>query len=166
MHIDRSHAMNRLAAHALASGAKSTRATASRGDAVQLSAAARAHLDASPSRVRGAIRSVLTPSMLRGEYKKMWTSDKPKSWGHCYTASEAYYHMMGGKAAGLKPYWVKHEGTTHHFLRDARGKVVDLTGDQFKSTPPYDRGTPFGWLTGETPSKRAQVIIDLARERL
>lgn len=150
-------------------------------DAVHLSSAARECLShdrahrtshghgASPSPVRlqRAIRDSLTPELLRGPYKKQWTPSRPRSWGHCYVASEAYYHLMGGKASGLKPCWVKHEGSTHHFLRDEKtGKVVDLTGDQFKKTPPYERGTPFGWLTGDTPSHRAQILMDAAVARL
>lgn len=120
-----------------------------------------------PAKLQKLIRSCLTPDLLQGKYKKEWNSDKPASWGHCYVASETYYHFMGGKASGLKPYWVKHEGSTHHFLRDTgTGKIIDITGDQFKTTPPYEKGTPFGWLTGETPSKRAQKLMARVKQRI
>jgi len=114
---------------------------------------------------RRLIRKNLTPDLLKGPYKKQWDEQKPQSWGHCYVASEAYYHLMGGKASGLEPCWVKHEGTTHHFLRDKKtGEIVDITCDQFKTPPDYAAGRRFGWLTGEIPSHRAAELIKRVKQ--
>ena len=48
-----------------------------------------------------AIAAVLTPDLLKPGYG-------PKA--HCYVASEAYFHLRGGKAAGFKPMTQRHEG--------------------------------------------------------
>jgi len=122
--------------------------------------------DATPGQYSSAIRASLTPDLLKGRYKREWSADKPKSWGHCYVATEAFYALMGGKAAGWTVNWVKHEGSTHHFLRNPRGEVVDLTADQFKTPVPYEQGKRFGWMTGETPSERAQILLNRVAARL
>jgi hypothetical protein len=84
--------------------------------------------------------------------------------GHCYHASEALYHMSGGKKSGLKPMNMKHEGSSHWFLLDGE-KVVDPTSDQFESTPNYLKARGRGFMT-KKPSKRAQMLIDKASRRL
>jgi hypothetical protein len=80
--------------------------------------------------------------------------------GHCYVASEAYYHLAGGKGAGLHPMFIHHEGEPHWFLRDDKGKNIDLTSSQFKTPVPYDQAKGKGFLRGEEPSKRARTLID------
>jgi hypothetical protein len=77
-------------------------------------------------------------------------------------ASEAFYHLVGGKAAGYKPMTVKHEGTTHWYLLGPDG-VVDLTAEQFDTPVPYDQGRGRGFLTRK-PSKRAQILMERAEE--
>lgn len=77
--------------------------------------------------------------------------------GHCYVASEAFYHLSGGKDAGLKPMNVKHEGCQHWYLSGPAG-IVDLTAGQFATPVPYDQGRGRGFLTTE-PSKRARVLM-------
>jgi len=79
--------------------------------------------------------------------------------GHCYVASEALYHMLGGKDAGFKPMNLKHEGAQHWWLVGPDGEVIDATADQFKTPVPYDQGRGRGFLTKQ-PSKRAQKLID------
>jgi hypothetical protein len=83
----------------------------------------------------------------------------------CYPASEALYHAAGGKRAGWKPVYVKHEGTPHWFLRDPKGRPVDLTADQFDTPVPYDEGTGKGFLT-KCPSKRSKTILERAKIRV
>lgn len=78
--------------------------------------------------------------------------------GHCYVASEVYYHLSGGKNSNLKPATVNHEGVVHWFLRDPAGNVIDLTGEQFKTRPAYKLGRGRGFLTSK-PSKRAKKVI-------
>jgi hypothetical protein len=95
------------------------------------------------------IRAALTPELLKPGFG-------PK--GHCYVASEAAYHLLGGKEAGLKPMNLKHEGVQHWFLLGPDG-VIDLTSDQFETPVPYESARGRGFLTKE-PSKRAQIVID------
>lgn len=100
------------------------------------------------------IRSVLTDDLLKPEYR-----DNPRPYaGHCYVASEVYYHLAGGKAAGYKAMGMEHEGSQHWWLENKDGQVVDLTAEQFKTPVPYHKGKGRGFLTKD-PSKRAQTII-------
>lgn len=95
------------------------------------------------------IKKALTPELLKPGFG-------PK--GHCYVASEAAYHLLGGKEAGLKPMNIKHEGVQHWFLMGPDG-IIDLTADQFETPVPYARARGRGFLTSQ-PSKRAQIVID------
>lgn len=78
--------------------------------------------------------------------------------GHCYVASEALFHLLGGAKSGAKPMNVQHEGDQHWFLRLADGTVVDVTSGQFKTPVPYASARGRGFLTKE-PSKRALEVI-------
>lgn len=79
--------------------------------------------------------------------------------GHCYVASEALYHMLGGNDAGWVPHHVKHEGEPHWYLKHRNtGAILDPTAGQFKTPVPYDKGRGKGFLTKE-PSKRAKELI-------
>jgi hypothetical protein len=79
--------------------------------------------------------------------------------GHCYVASEALYHLLGGKDAGYTPMQIVHEGSSHWFLKHSSGKVIDPTSDQFKTPVPYEQAKGRGFLTKQ-PSKRAQTLIE------
>jgi hypothetical protein len=116
--------------------------------------------------IAGAIRSVLSPDLLKPIYLE---PDPDKlaanpARGHCYIASEAYYHLRGGKAAGFKAMNVYHEGASHWWVRGPDGENFDLTADQFKTPVPYEKGRYVGFLTRQ-PSKRAQIVIDRVRAR-
>jgi len=102
------------------------------------------------------VRDSLTPDLRKKEYQ-----DNPNPMaGHCYVASEAVYHTMGGKEAGWKPMSIQHEGGSHWYLKnDELGIIVDPTADQFKTPVPYDEGRGTGFLTRQ-PSKRAKVVLD------
>lgn len=102
-----------------------------------------------------SVRSVLTDDLRNAPYKG---SCNPMT-GHCYVASEALYHAMGGAAAGLKPMFVKHEGSPHWFLKTKDGGIIDPTADQFKTPVPYHLGKGKGFLTKQ-PSKRAREVLD------
>ena len=79
--------------------------------------------------------------------------------GHCYVASEALFHLMGGPAAGLTPHTVRVGDAVHWFLRNARGDVLDLTAAQFDCEVPYHLSRGRGFLT-RGPSKRARTLMD------
>jgi hypothetical protein len=99
---------------------------------------------------------------LTDELRKPGYGSHPMS-GFCYVASEAFYHIMGGKRAGFTPCTIKHEGVSHWYLKHKSGRIVDITVDQFKTVPDYSKGRGRGFLTKD-PSKRAQIVIDRAKK--
>jgi hypothetical protein len=99
---------------------------------------------------RLVVRS-LSPDLLHPSYRN---HPHPLG-GHCYVASESMYHLTGKT---LLPYFIKHEGSSHWFLKTPGGRVVDLTADQFSKPVPYDRAIRKGFLT-KRPSRRARIII-------
>ena len=96
----------------------------------------------------------LSDDLLKPEYKKM--EGKNKYTGHCYVASECYYYLSGEK---LSVYHIKHEGSTHWYLRDEYNGIIDLTSLQFKTPVPYDEGRRGFFLTNK-PSKRTNKLIN------
>ena len=81
--------------------------------------------------------------------------------GNCYAASEALYHLLGGKDAGWTPQMMYHGGGTHWFLKHSTGFILDPTADQFSrppSTEEYARATGKGFLT-KLPSKKAYELM-------
>lgn len=102
-----------------------------------------------------AIRAYLAgaPELLKAEYRD---SNHPLA-GHCYVASEAYYHAQGGSDSGLSVWHINHENESHWFLRDGE-TIIDLTVDQFTRIPKYEEATRKGFLT-RGPSKRARAVL-------
>ena len=82
-------------------------------------------------------------------------------------AAEAYFHLAGGRDAGLRPMQLLHRGTSRWWLADEKGRVIDLAlarGD--KPNFPYERGKsrPFrGTKAGI--SNAAKAIVDAVLER-
>jgi hypothetical protein len=107
------------------------------------------------------IQKVLTPDLLRKPYKD--EAKRHAVAGHCYVASEALFHTLGGKSAGLKAYTARDwRGKSHWWLQDTRGKIWDPTEAQytaFGKRPPYETGRGCGFLTKQ-PSRRAQQVLD------
>lgn len=83
-------------------------------------------------------------------------------YGNCYAASEALYHILGGKRKGWKamrmhvgrPGW----DDNHWFLKHESGLIIDPSVRQFKRKPRYERGVGCGFLT-KKPSKRAKKLM-------
>jgi hypothetical protein len=98
---------------------------------------------------------LLTPAF-RAFKKRTGTSSNV--FGHCYVASEAAYHLLGGKEGGWKPQYVKHLGCPHWFLKHESGAILDITASQFRSPVSYDKARGIGFLT-KAPSKRAKLLI-------
>jgi ribosomal protein L34 len=82
--------------------------------------------------------------------------------GQCYPASEAVYHLLGGKTSGYTPMRV---GGEHWWLRRPDGTVLDATAAQYTNGFDYSTGKAGGFLTRK-PSKRGQAVIDKVRERV
>lgn len=82
---------------------------------------------------------VLSPDLLKPEYRNQ--PGNP-TFGHCYAAAEAVYHLLGGRQAGLVPMHGRDgQGITHWWLRSAEG-IIDPTADQYLRrglNPPYDQ---------------------------
>lgn len=83
--------------------------------------------------------------------------------GNCYAASEAAYHLLGGKAAGWKPMRMDRYDGSHWFLRHSpTGLVVDLTARQFRRPPSkraYSKAVGCGFLTRK-PSRDAIGLME------
>lgn len=81
------------------------------------------------------------------------------TYGHCYLATEAAYHLLGGKEEGWKPYQLSQDGESHWFLKHESGFLLDLTAEQFGAAPiRYDLAKGKGFLTKD-PSKRVKRLI-------
>ena len=106
------------------------------------------------------IQRALSPDLLRGPWA-IHTPTHPHA-GHCYVASEALYHLLGGKQAGFTPMFVRHENQPHWFLRGPQGKIIDPTAAQFRTRVPYERAVAKGFLTRE-PSRRARIVLERVR---
>jgi hypothetical protein len=82
--------------------------------------------------------------------------------GFAYIAAEAYFHLAGGREAGLQPMQLKYRGRSHWWLVEPAGRVIDLVlGPRETSKFPYHRGhkrlfryTPAGI------SRRAQTVVE------
>jgi hypothetical protein len=101
-----------------------------------------------------AVRAALTDDLRLVKYRK---NTNPKA-GHCYIASEALWHLLGGPASTFRPSVIKVGGDTHWFLMNDIGIILDPTVDQFNEIPAYNKARRCGFLTNQ-PSKRAKIVI-------
>lgn len=53
--------------------------------------------------IKRAIIDSLSPDLLTPQYRAALSPDDPPETGHCAVASEAFYHIAGGKQAGFMP---------------------------------------------------------------
>lgn len=106
-----------------------------------------------------SIQRHLTPDLLSPTWKRMKTNH-PLS-GHCYVASEVFWHLSGGKKSNWVPCVARVDDETHWWLRSRDGTIIDPTAEQYTDcglNPPYEVGRPCGFLT-RMPSRRAQVLM-------
>ena len=84
--------------------------------------------------------------------------------GKCYHASEAVYHLAGGKASGLTPMRVELDPrlgySSHWYLRGPRGEIIDLTAGQFEKPLDYSKARGCGFRTKE-PSSSCKELMQL-----
>ncbi len=114
-----------------------------------------------------AIRAALTPDLIRPKYRG---HDNNPMYGHCYVASEALFHMLGGWGSPYQAVRGKDEtGDVHWWLEHKiTGHRYDVTADQFYSIgrkPPYANGRAGPFLTKQ-PSKRAQIVLERVKAAL
>ena len=103
-----------------------------------------------------AVRAVLSEDLRRKPYK-----DHPNLMvGHCYHASEALYHLLGGAEAGWAAVRGAHSGIVHWWIQNTKtAERLDPTADQFDFTWPYECGQlRRGFLT-QRPSQRAREVL-------
>lgn len=121
--------------------------------------------DTKPSKLIEAIRAELGPHLLKGMYKERRPQNATPSWGCCYVATEALYHLWGkdnGYVPMRVPYKIGCKATGQHWFLEHRvgGMQVDITADQFTTRhPDYKAAIPCGFLT-KKPSKRTQQIME------
>lgn len=116
-----------------------------------------------------AIKDNLTPDLLLIYYKR-GEHDHPLK-GHCYVASEAFYHSIPNKKEWI-PVYASYETTeghgTHWWLQHKEtGKIVDITAKQFDldfRRILYHKGRRSGFLT-RNPSKRAELLLKRINEK-
>ena len=101
------------------------------------------------------IASVLSDDLRQPKYR----GDPNPLRGHCYIAAEALFHMAGGRASGLVPRRMRHEGDTHWWLLDEEGRVYDITAGQFKKPVPYDKAPRGGGFLTLEPSDRTIEVM-------
>jgi hypothetical protein len=107
------------------------------------------------------IISALSEDLLKPEFRK---KGMPKTYGHCYIASEALYHLCG-KDMGYKPFHARDDdGIVHWWLQKENNitkTIMDPTASQYTDrglTPPYVKGRKGGFLTKE-PSLRTKILM-------
>lgn len=104
-----------------------------------------------------AIRNAVSPELIKPKYR----TSHPVA-GACYIASEAAYHLLGGKSSGYKPM-VGRVGQMTHWWLEKDGKRLDPTKSQFMRYKElkkfYDAGKGCGFLTKE-PSKNAKILLE------
>lgn len=121
------------------------------------------------------IVAALSPDLLKPTWQRVAQAKGCPLVGHCYAASEAMFHLLGGADKGWVPQVLSHAswpaglapGQTHWFLRNARtGEVVDPTAGQFLPLcPDHSAAKGCGFLT-RAPSRRAAVLIERVSARL
>lgn len=104
-------------------------------------------------KLKNAIVKNLSDDLLKKEYLKV--TNKNKYTGHCYVASEVYYHLS---EENLKVFHIKHEENTHWFLKDYFDNIIDLTYKQFKTSIDYENAKRGFFLTKQ-PSKRSKILM-------
>ena len=113
------------------------------------------------------IHGVLDIGLLKPHYQKQHEEnpDIHCTTGHCYAASEALWHALGGMNSPWRPMVGRDNKGTHWWLENTEtGERVDPTGEQYSSLgeePPYAAGKRVGFLT-KNPSKRAAQIMTRA----
>lgn len=147
------------------------------------------------SDIKRAIISSLSPDLLEAKYREQLTPDDPPETGHCAVASEAFYHLVGGKQAGFIPtvcgYAADGKGNmkfgsdreealrrgwrkeSHWWIMGPKdgargaGARYDVTIGQFPDPFPYGKGHNTGFMQPkQIASKRAQIVIDRVIEKL
>lgn len=116
-------------------------------------------------RVFSLVRSLLTPDMVKLEYRQAVDSEYC---GHCHHASLAMYYLLGGKSAGYKMRKAVDElGIIHYWLERPDGAIIDPTAEQYTALNrplPYDNRINKG--VSHMISRATKVIMEKAKAKL
>jgi hypothetical protein len=111
------------------------------------------------ARMIASVKTALTRDLLLPAFR-----DRPGNpmFGFCRVATEALYHLLGGKEAGYMPRTADDHicGCTHWWLRNPAGEIIDPTVEQyadFQREPPYRFGRS---VVIRGVSKRAKIVLD------
>jgi hypothetical protein len=113
------------------------------------------------------IQAVLTPDLVHRDYEDAPGSLREKC---CYPMSEAYFHLAGGKAAGLQPkvlvWFDDFDNRCSHWWLEQRGRTIDLTNVGGMPFPDFDYvdGVKKGFMN-PSPSARARKIMGRVNTR-
>lgn len=113
-------------------------------------------------KIREYLRS--SPELLKKEYDS--PDRKTSLEGLCYPLSEAYYHATNRELDVYCLSWSDVDESldgTHWYLRDPDShEFIDL-GLPFESDidlPPFEVGRCRGFITGDSPSQRTEVVLE------
>lgn len=108
------------------------------------------------------LQAKLTPDLVHPKFKAI-AAKNPRPYAClCALATEALFHVLGGREAGFRPFKIaEHEGTDHWFLRGPTGEIIDATVEQFVNPPPYESAKGTTFMTQE-PSKRCRLLLGRA----
>jgi hypothetical protein len=122
--------------------------------------------------LRVSISKVLSPDLLRKDWRTK-AEGEHITYGHCYVAAEALFHLVGGHSSEFKPRYVKYFDAsddmmcTHWWLYSIkRNLIYDPTKEQYlhcNLEPPYHNKKTSGFLT-IFPSKRAVIVMNRVKE--
>jgi len=109
----------------------------------------------------------LSSDLLKPQYRER--NRENSLWGHCYVASEVFYHLSGGENSAYSPYRMKVEvfglATSHWFLKDEETQeIIDITAGQYDFEVDYTKAKRCSFLT-KKPSKRAETVINRMAEK-
>lgn len=131
----------------------------------------KAHNHGAVERLSTALVPHLSDDLLKPKLRKQKPKDAHATWGHCYVATEALYHVLGGSASGYTPASGRDQfGIVHWWLEcdTDQGIVrIDVTAAQYTHAgvePPYEVGKRKGFVPSRDgdptkPSNRAQTLI-------
>lgn len=107
--------------------------------------------------IKRAIIAALTPDLLSAQYRAGLKPGDPVETGHCAVASEAFYHIAGGKAAGFIPvvcgYTVTPDGRMHFGADRAKAERVADSHFARETGNSFARETHW-WIRGPKDGKR------------
>ncbi len=108
---------------------------------------------------------------LKSAYRDDWSYENPAD-GYCYVISEVLYNynLFGIAPDGCKPYCIVDkpilgifgEDTSHWFIRDPQGSIVDLTVSKKDDVLDYNKGKLKSFMKGtQKVSKRGRMLAYL-----